>query len=65
MDGDYAIKAGDWTTVYDVVVMYTGDCESCNPTRSNCITRLYTEAEYMTISTGVRETIFVRYICSL
>ena len=60
MDADYAHEANDRKSVSDGVEMCAGACVSFYSTTQKCITLSTTEAEYVAMATGIRETIFMR-----
>ena len=64
MGADYAHEANDRKSVSDGVGMCAGACVSFYSTTQKCITLSTTEAEYVAMATGIRETIFMRYVWS-
>ena len=60
VDADYAHEANDRKSVSDGVEMCAGACVSFYSTTQKCITLSTTEAEYVAMATGIRETVFMR-----
>ena len=66
MDADYAHEANEQRSVSGGVVMCTGACVVslyCSTQKS--ITMCTKGAEYVAMATGIRETVFMRYVWSL
>ena len=64
MDADYADEANDRGSVSGRVVMCTGTCVSFYSRTQRCVILSSTDAEYIAMATGSRETILIRYIWS-
>ena len=64
VDADYAHEANDRNSVSGGVVKCAGACVSFYSRTQKWITLSTTEAEYVAMATGIRETIFIRYAWS-
>ena len=62
VDVDYANEANDRRSVSGGVVMFAGACVSFYSKTQKLISLSYTEAEYVAMATGFRETISLRYL---
>ena len=64
VDTDYAYKANDLRSVSGVFIMCTGACVLfCSRTQKS-VTLSSTEAEYVVMATGSRESVSMRYLWS-
>ena len=64
VDADYAHKTNDRRSVSGGVVMCAGAHVSFYARTQKCVTLCSTEAEYVAMATGFRESIFMQYIWS-
>lgn len=64
VDADYAHEANDRRSVSGGVIMCAGACVSFYSRTQKSVTLSSTEAEYVAMATGFRETIFMRYLWS-
>ena len=64
VDADYGHQTNDRRSVSGGVVMCAGACVLFYSRTQKCTTLSTTEAEYVAMATGIRETIFMRYVWS-